>query len=110
MESLYTLCEETGSCLCSPWDLLRQFPADKRLSETQTEKILFDLQSDGYINLICSERKGERMYVITLRANGVGFMRERQQFRRDVVFKITFTVLGAVASFLVGLVLKTLFS
>lgn len=110
MESLYTLCVETGSCLCSPWDLLRQFPAEKRPSEEQTEKILHDLQSDGYINLIRSERKGEPMYVVTLRANGIGFLREKQQFKRSIFFKITLTVGGAIGSFLIGLLLKAIFS
>lgn len=110
MQALYTLCDGSGSCLCSPWELLRRFPADRRPDEAQTEKILRDLQSDGYINLILSERKGERMYVITLRAGGIGFLREEQQLKRSILWKTFLTITGAVASFLVGLLLKVLFS
>ncbi len=110
MESLYSLCRETGSCLCSSWDLLRRFPAERRPSEEQAEKILHDLESDGYINLIRSERQGEPMYVVTLRANGIGFLREKQQMKRNVCFKIFLTVVCAVGSFLIGLILKAVFS
>lgn len=110
MDIVYGMCGEEGSCLCAPWDILRQFDAKEKFDENQVEKILCDLQSDGYISLIRSDRKGEPMYVLTLRANGISYRRENLQMKRSIFFKVTITLIGAVASFFVGMLLKMIFS
>ena len=110
MDIVYALCEEDGNCLCAPWDILQQFTPKDNFDEEKLERILQDLQSDGYLDVIRSDRKGELTYVITLRANGFSYRRESLQVKRNIYFKVLLTVGGAVASFLIGLLLRALFS
>jgi high-affinity Fe2+/Pb2+ permease len=109
MDIVYRLCGEEGSCLCAPWDILRQTSGEK-WDEKKVEKILCDLQSDGYIGVIRSDRKGEPMYVLTLRVNGLSYRRENLQIKRGIFLKAALCVLGAIASFFIGLLLKSIFS
>ncbi len=110
MDRVFELCGEEGSCLCAPWDILQRFAARERPDEAQLEDILHALQADGYFDIIRSERKGDPMYVITLRSDGYSYRRESLQVRRSIAFKVALAVGGAVLSFLIGLLLRVLFS
>ena len=110
MDRVFELCAGEGSCLCAPWDILQQFSARERPDEAQLEGILHDLQADGYFDVIRSERRGDPVYVITLRAGGYSYCRESLQVRRSIAFRVALATGGAVLSFLVGLLLRALFS
>ena len=68
-----------------------------------------ELALDNYFELLSSERKGEKMYVISLRANGYAYKRYYVQMRRDFAVKLLWAVASAVVAFLVGLLLKRIF-
>ncbi len=109
MNRVYGLCHEKGVCLISPSEFLSLLPTRKRYTEEGVENILQELALDGYFELLSSERKGEKMYVISLRENGYAFKRTFAQMRRDGVVKIFWAVASAVVAFLVGLILKRIF-
>ncbi len=109
MDRIYTLCHEKGVCLISPSELLSLLPVRKSYTEEGVEGILQELALDGYFELLSSERKGEKMYVISLRSNGYAFKRSYEQLRRDALVKIFWAVASAVVAFLVGIVLKRIF-
>ncbi len=109
MDRVYSLCHEKGVCLISPSELLSLLPPRKRYTEEGLESILNELSLDGYFELLSSERKGEKMYVISLRASGYAFKRSFAQMRRDGAVKIFWAVTSAVVAFLVGLILKRIF-
>ena len=109
MNTVYSLCHEKGICLISPAELLSLLPPRKKYTEEQLDQILAELALDDYFELLSSERKGEKMYVISLRANGYAFKRAYVQMRRDVAVKLLWAVTSAVVAFLVGLVLKRIF-
>ncbi len=109
MNAIYTLCRDKGVCLISPSELLDLLPHKKRCSEEQLERILSELSLDDYFQLLSSERKGEKMYVISLRANGYAYKRGYVQMRRDVALRLTWAILSAVVAFAVGLILKRIF-
>lgn len=109
MNAVYSLCHESGICLISPSELLALLPHGKRYSETELERILNELSFDNYFQLLSSERKGEKMYVISMRANGFAFKRGAVQRKRGVVLKLFWTVASAIIAFLVGVILRRLF-
>ncbi len=109
MNRVYALSHEKGVCLVSPLELLSQLPQSRNYTEEGLENILNELALDGYFELLSSERKGEKMYVISLRASGYAFKRSFAQMRRDAAVKIFWAIASAVVAFLVGIILKRIF-
>lgn len=109
MNAVYSLCDGTDGCLISLLDILSILPANKKFNPERIDATLNALHTDGYFDLITSERKGERMYVISLKGNGLSFKREAKQKQRDVAFKIFLAFVGALATFVFGLILKAIF-
>lgn len=107
MQAVYTLCKTNGRCLASPLDLIKTLRG--KWTEEGLENVLQALEMDGYFEMISSERLGERMYVITLLARGHAFQRDGVQLRRDLVYKIFWSVASAVVAFLVGVLLRHVF-
>ena len=108
MSAVYSLCAEEGRCLVSPAELLRLLPS-RKMGEDGLESVLKQLELDGYFELLLSDRKGEKMYVITLQKNGLSFKRETALFRRDALLKIGWAILSAVLAFVIGALLKRIF-
>lgn len=109
MAAVYSLCDGTEGCLVSPLDILSLLPAKSKISPERLDEILNGLKCDGYFDIISSERKGEKMYVINLKDNGFAFKRTAKQKQRDVAFKIMLAFVGALATFIFGLLLKAIF-
>ncbi len=109
MTAIYSLCDGTESCLVSPADILAIMPAKRRVDYDELEAILNTLRCNGFFDLIYSERKGERMYVINLKDSGFAWKRTSKQKQRDISYKIFLAFLGAIATFVFGLILKGLF-
>jgi hypothetical protein len=109
MSAVYSLCDGTDGCLVSPVDILSVLPSNKKYNLERIDDALNALHMDGYFDLITSERKGEKMYVISLKENGFTFNRAKKQRRRDILFKIFLAFIGALATFIFGLILKALF-
>ena len=108
MRALIKMCGEKSSLLVSPVDLLSVL-GNKELSQTNLEKIIQDLCSDGYFDLVYSDRRGEKVYCITILQKGQGYMRNQLLMRRNLVFRLALSVVLAVISFLIGLILKAIF-
>ena len=109
MSAVYSLCDGTDSCLVSPLEILSLLPAKRKYNADKVERILNELTLDGYFDLITSERKGEKMYVINLKESGYAYKRNARQKQRDIAFRILLAFVGATATFIFGLILKGLF-
>ena len=109
MNAVYALCHEKGVCLISPAELLALLPTRKGYTEEKLDELLSQLALDDYFELLSSERKGEKMYVLSLRTKGQAYRRCSLQQRRDVAVKMLLAVLSAIVAFAVGLVLKSIF-
>ena len=109
MNAVYSLCHEKGVCLLSPAELLACLPSRKKYTEERLEDILQQLALDDYFQLLSSERKGEKMYVISLQSSGYAYKRCSLQQRRNLAVKMLWAVASAVIAFLVGFVLKRIF-
>ncbi len=109
MGAVYCLCDGTDGCLISPLDIISILPARRRYSTERVDDALNALKLDGYLDVISSERKGEKMYVISLKESGRAYKRSLKQRRQDVLFKIFLALIGATATFVFGLILKAVF-
>ena len=109
MSAVFGLCDGTDGCLVSAIDILSVLPSKTKYTPADIDKILNDLKCDGYFDLIPSERKGEKMYVINLKENGFAYKRTAKQRQRDVAFRIMLAFIGAAATFVFGLILRGLF-
>ena len=96
------------SLLISPLDLIN-IVGEEKLNKPRLEKIMDDLYSDGYFDLIYSERHGERVYCITLTERGKGYARKLKVIKRNLLFRLSTTVAFAIVSFIIGLILKAIF-
>ena len=109
MNAVYTMCHEKGVCLISPAELMAVLPAKKHYTEEGLDELLAQLALDDYFELLSSERKGEKMYVLSLRTKGQAYRRCSLQQRRDVAVKMLLAVASAVVAFVVGLILRRIF-
>ena len=110
MNSVYRLCEGKGSCLVSPLEIMSMLPEKRKYTVERVDRILRSLELDDYFDIIESDRKGERMYVITLHANGVAYKRTSIQMKRSIAFKVALSVAGAIITFVVWRILVGIFS
>lgn len=110
LECVLSFAGKRDRVLLSPEELLGALPAKRKYDGEKLDKILTDLQSDGYFDLVRTDRKGEKMYVIELLPAGHNYKREEGQLKRRVWFKIGLAVVGAVVTFVVGLLLKAVFT
>ena len=109
MNAVYSLCHERGVCLISPAELIALLPVRKGYTEEKLDEVLNELALDDYFELLSSERKGEKMYVLSLRSKGQAYRRCSLQQRRDVAVKMLLAVASAVVAFVVGLILRRIF-
>ena len=108
MKVIYCQSEGKDGLLISPNDIARQ-AGISGLKLQDIERAENDLYSDGYFDLVYSDRKGERIYCISLTEKGTGFKRSKRIFKRTGLFRIGLSVSLAVLSFLIGLLLKAIF-
>lgn len=105
MNEIYSLTHRTGCGLIGKKEL------GARLTDgVDVEKVLSALKSDAYLDYLSSMRKGEDVYVITLLEKGKNFPRELRKEKEMLLFRLLLAVGGAIVSFLVGLILKTLWN
>lgn len=109
MNAVYTLCRNKQVCLVSPWEILNLLPPKQKFNEEKLDKILRELQMDDYFEMISSERKGEKMYVITLHPDGLAFKRSGVQEKRKIYNKLWLSLLGAAVAFVAGVLLRVIF-
>ena len=106
--SLLTACKEKGAILISPIDLLKIIGTE-HLTLSELEKMLKDLSIDGYFDLVYSDRRGEKVFCITLSEKGKGYIRSENIEKRNIIKRFCLTIGFAILSFVVGIILKKIF-
>lgn len=79
------------------------------LTVTDTEKTIESLSESGYFDYVLSDRRGEKVYCITLTEKGKGYLRSVKEFKRNLLFRLCLSAALAVFSFIIGLILKAVF-
>ena len=106
--SLIKASKERGAILISPIDLLKIVSAE-HLTLSQLETTLNNLSTDGYFDLVLSDRRGEKVFCITLLEKGKGYIRSESIEKRNLIKRFALTIGFAILSFLVGIILKKIF-
>lgn len=108
MSAVFQLSEGKERFLVSPYELIAVLPPRMNFDEEKLYRALRSLELDGYFELIESDRKGERVFVVHMREAGRSFRRSDAVRRRRIYYKIAVTVLCGILSALVGILVKSL--
>ena len=108
MGAVFRLSEGKERFLVAPYELLALLSPRLKFDEEKLYRALRSLELDGYFELIESERKGERVFVIIMHDAGRSFQRSDAARRRRVYYKIALTLLCGALSALVGILVKSL--
>lgn len=109
MNAVFELSGGKERFLCAPYELTALLPGKGKYDEALLGRTLRSLALDGYFDLVESERKGEPVFVIHMREAGLSFRRQNCQRRRGVAFRLGVAAVGAVVTFLVGILLRVVF-
>ena len=105
MGAMFALADGKERFLAAPYEIISMLPPKADYDEEKLERILHALELDGYF-----ERKGERVYVVHMKEAGRSYRRSDAKRKRSLMFRLAVTVLCGVLSFLVGVILKKIFS
>lgn len=109
MRAVFELSGGKERFLLFPYELSAVLPAKAKYTEEVLEQTLRALELDGYFDFVCSERKGEKTYVIHMREAGLAFKRSDRQRKRLICFRWGVAAVGSVITFLIGLLLRCIF-
>ncbi len=111
MQYLFDTCGANGGkCLVSAKDISTSIYSKIDLNEHEIDEVIKNLTLDNYIDVIYSDKKGQTIYCVTLKELGQAFAREKRNSKINTSVLIIRTVLLAVLSFVVGIILKAIFS
>lgn len=109
MLAILSECKDRGALLISPLDLIKIVDLPT-LSIKELDEIINALALDGYFDLVYSIRHDEKVYCITLLDKGKAYLRSGKIMRRNLLFRVGITALLAVVSFIIGVILKAIFT
>lgn len=100
-----------GQCLLASADMLSAIPYNVDFRETELEETLNQLVLDNYFECDKALRKSsnDTMYCITLKANGISYMRDKKVAQRKLIIRIITTILFAAFSFSIKFILDAIF-
>lgn len=110
MEFLYSKCKDKKSCLISPSEIINAMLPKYDLTEPEISEIIKGLDLDNYIDVINSDNNGKLIYCISLKQKGQAFERDKKGQKKLWFWWVSRTILLAIISFIVGMILKAIFS
>lgn len=89
-------------------EIFDEIPERAKISRDQMNEILQKLALDDYFELIRSEKRGQPVLVITLAKNGEAFEREVEKDKRNLHQKLVITVICAIITAVVGVIIRAI--
>ncbi|MCL1901090.1 MAG: hypothetical protein FWG51_01695 [Firmicutes bacterium] len=113
MEVIFSKCDKDGACLVSFADIVEGtnsklklkfnfFKKQTLLSEEEVLEMIKNIALDNYFEFLPTEKKGEQMYLFTLKDKGVAFKRELVNERRVFYYRIYLAAAGAIVAGLIA--------
>ena len=104
--------KESGNkdtCLLLPIDIEHALAPKYSINQIEAQAILDGLVQENYINLVYSDKNGELIYCISILPKGKSFYREQKNTKKSWAGAVVRTILLAILSFVMGLILKAIF-
>ena len=99
-----------GQCLVSPIELLKKIPYKVDFRESDLEETMNKLMLDNYFAYEKARTiSGDLRYVITLKDNGISYLRDKEVSRRKIALRIVLTIAIAALSFSIKYILEAIF-
>ena len=109
MKYLLSVCEKKDTCLLSPLDIEHAMAPRYNINQIEVQALLEGLVQENYINLVNSDKNGELIYCISILPKGKSFYREQKNTKKTWLSAVVRTVLLAILSFIIGIILKAIF-
>lgn len=110
MQYIFEKCKEKSSVLLTPEELCNNLSPKFDVQCIEMDEIINNLVLENYITMILSDKKGKPIYCISLDKKGESFERDIENSKKGTIKLIVRTIALAVLSFVVGLILKAIFS
>ncbi len=104
--------KESGNrdtCLLQPIDIEYACAPRYNINQIEAQALLDGLVQENYINLVNSDKNGELIYCISILPKGKSFYREEHNIKKSWGNAVVRTILLAILSFIVGVILKAIF-
>ncbi len=100
-----------GKCIMTPTEMLSSMPYKVDFKESDLEETLNQLVLDNYFESEKAFKKSTNdvMYIITLKANGISYVRDKKIAERKLIVRIITTICIAILSFSVKFILDAIF-
>lgn len=109
MNYIFKKCEGKESMLITPEELENQLKPRYDVTRKELEQLIEGLVLDRYITMILSDKNGKPIYCISLDKKGESYERDKETERKTLIKLVVRTVLLAVLSTAVGVILKLIF-
>lgn len=106
-KAIFDIANGRETFLITPNEILHKIPFSVNVSRREFEDILKTLEYDGYLERIDSDKKGDKIYCLTLTNKGMGFDRELLRNKRTVYFKVVLTLATATLGVIVTKILSS---
>lgn len=107
---LHDKCANKESVLISPNQIIISLLPKHQLSVKELDKVINNLILDGYIDVINSDNKGNTIYCVSLKMKGIAFKRDLVNQKKNNRYLLIRTIILAVISVTVTLILRAIFS
>ena len=109
LEYILRMSGDNDTCLLSPLDIEHSVEPKFSINQVESQALLEGLVQENYINLVNSDKNGELIYCISVLPKGKSFHREQKNIKKSWVLNIGKTVILAILSFIIGIILKAIF-
>jgi len=90
----------------SPLDILSSLSKKDKYLEREVLDIIKSIALDDYIEALPTEKKGELMYLFTLKTKGFAFKRELMMQKRALYYKLIFSGAGAIVTGIIAIIIR----
>ena len=106
---IYECCvNKKGTCLMSPLDILNNLSKKDKYSEREVLNIIKSIDLDDYIEALPTEKKGELLYLFTLKTKGLAFKRELITQKRALYYKLILSGAGALVTGIIAIIIRVI--